>query len=280
MRYPAHLPAMPRGEAAADGKYRCILHKLLSCTTFTCAFAWSCLADHECKPFKTKHINTRSLLWQVALCASRSSFVLRRTKKRYLAHAHCLGEEKKERSYHSAYKETGDTKLHEIDRVEKRNWKSKCNISSLSRIAVSSFQSRRESKWKYKSSNLNWDFFWSCFSLPNERLLVLLSFLSSLRHFVLLSLFISIPFLSFPALKMTREIIKLETFTMTHLNACARAMVLVKVTVLRCAISSVLRPLLGLSWRKIKESFSLFLVGHSGKWLPPKEAPWDTGLHC
>lgn len=63
-RYPAHLPAMPRGEAAADGKYRCILHKLLSCTTFTCAFAWSCLADHECKPFKPKHINTRSLLWQ------------------------------------------------------------------------------------------------------------------------------------------------------------------------------------------------------------------------
>lgn len=57
----------------------------------------------------------------VALCASRSSFVLRRTKKRYLAHAHCLGEEKKERSYHSAYKETGDTKLPEIDRVEKRN---------------------------------------------------------------------------------------------------------------------------------------------------------------
>lgn len=88
--------------------------------------------------------------------------------------------------------------------------------------------------------------------------------------YLFLSFRSSLPFyidfpLSFPALKNGSRTIKLETFTMTHLNACARAMVLVKVTELRCAFSSVLRSLLGLKGREIRESFSLFLVGHSGK---------------
>lgn len=69
----------------------------------------------------------------VALYASLLSFVSKNKTKNDIQHTPIALEWEKKRSYRSAYKEIGDTKLPEKDRKERKreNWKSKRSIDSV-----------------------------------------------------------------------------------------------------------------------------------------------------